>query len=149
MCFLNHINCKINIDKSEGLYYNVLNGSDIEIFTFYEYTQYSQKYEIKNQYLSDNVCEYLLEEISNPDDKIFRKILDKKEIEEEKQMMQVIEMLNKERAKLKRDSIKEGRVQCKIEHIKNMMKENLPIELICKITGMTENEIQKLKINKM
>lgn len=59
-------------------------------------------------------------------------------------MMQVIEMLNKERAKLKRDSIKEGRVQCKIEYIKNMMKENLPIELICKITGMTENEIQKL-----
>ena len=29
-----------------------------------------------------------------------------------------------------------------------MLKENLSIELICKITGMTENEIEQLKINK-
>jgi hypothetical protein len=27
---------------------------------------------------------------------------------------------------------------------RGMLKEKLPIELICKITGMTENEIKKL-----
>ena len=56
-------------------------------------------------------------------------------------MMQVIEMLNREREKLRKDSIKEG----KIEDIKNMIKENLPMKLICKITGMTEDEIKNIK----
>ncbi len=55
--------------------------------------------------------------------------------------MRVVEMLNREREKLREDSIKEG----KIEDIKNMIKENLPMKLICKITGMTEDEIKNIK----
>lgn len=64
-------------------------------------------------------------------------------------MMQVIETLNKEREKLREDSIKrgkiEGKVEGKIEDIKNMLKEKLPIELISRITGMTEKEIKSIK----
>lgn len=63
------------------------------------------------------------------------------EREVEGSMMQVIEMLNRERAKLREDSKREG----EIEYIKNMLKEKLPIDLICKITGMTENEIRNIK----
>ena len=45
-----------------------------------------------------------------------RSILEEIERGEEKQMMQVIEMLNKERAKLKADSINEGdKVRKKVE----------------------------------
>lgn len=64
-------------------------------------------------------------------------------------MMQVIEMLNRERAKLREDSINEGRIkgkiEGKIEDIKNMLKENFSIELICKITGMSKDEIKNIK----
>lgn len=63
------------------------------------------------------------------------------EREVEGSMMQVIEMLNRERAKLREDSKREG----EIEYIKNMLKEKLPIDLISRITGMTENEIRKIK----
>lgn len=80
-------------------------------------------------------------------------ILEEIEKKEENQMMQVIEMLNRERAKLREDSINEGitmgiakgKIDAKIEYIKNMLKEKLPIDLICKITGMTENEIRNIK----
>lgn len=71
------------------------------------------------------------------------------EREVEGSMMQVIEMLNRERAKLREDSINEGitkgKIDAKIEYIKNMLKEKLPIDLISRITGMTENEIRKIK----
>lgn len=60
-------------------------------------------------------------------------------------MMQVIETLNKEREKLRKDSIKRGKIEGKIEDIKNMLKEKLPIELISRITGMTEKEIKNIK----
>ena len=59
-------------------------------------------------------------------------------------MMQVIEMLKEDREKLRRESI----IQGKIEYIKNMLKEKLPIDLICKITGISEKEINKIKLNK-
>ncbi|MCI8411709.1 MAG: hypothetical protein HFJ40_04660 [Clostridia bacterium] len=78
-----------------------------------------------------------------------KKILRNIEMEEERPMMQVIETLNKEREKLREDSIKrgkiEGKVEGKIEDIKNMLKEKLPIELISRITGMTEKEIKSIK----
>ncbi len=63
-------------------------------------------------------------------------------------MMQIIETLNEERAKLIKDSIEEGRIkgkiEGKIEYVRNMLNEKIPIELICKVTKMTENEIRKL-----
>lgn len=37
----------------------------------------------------------------------------------------------------------EGRLQAKIEDIKNMLKEKLPIDLISRITGVSEEEIAK------
>ncbi len=61
-------------------------------------------------------------------------------------MMQIIETLNEERAKLIKDSINEGKKKCEIKHIKNMLKENLSIELISKITEMTESEIKRISI---
>ena len=41
--------------------------------------------------------------------------------------------------------IKTGIKQNKIEIIKNMLKENMPIELISKITGISQQEINKMK----
>ena len=68
-----------------------------------------------------------------------------KDIEEvEKSMMQIIETLNEERAKLIKDSIEEGRIKGKIEYIKNMLNEKIPMELICKVTGMSKGEIKKI-----
>ena len=71
-------------------------------------------------------------------------------------MMQIIETLNRERAKLVEDSInqgktegiKEGRIEEKIQCIKNMLIEKIPIKSICRITGMTENEIKKISSKK-
>lgn len=72
-------------------------------------------------------------------------------------MMQVIEMLNEEREKLRMDSIAQGRMQgikqgikegkeeLRIKHIKNMLKEKIPTELISKITGVIQKEINKIK----
>ncbi len=79
------------------------------------------------------------------------------DIEEvENSMMQIIETLNRERAKLVEDSInqgktegiKEGRIEEKIQCIKNMLIEKIPIKSICRITGMTENEIKKISSKK-
>ncbi len=68
-----------------------------------------------------------------------------KDIEEvEKSMMQIIETLNEERAKLIKDSIEEGRIKGKIEDIKNMLNEKIPIEVISRITGINEDEVKKI-----
>lgn len=81
-------------------------------------------------------------------DKI-EKILKNLGKEMDEPMMQVIEMLKEERMKLKEESINEGRIkgkiEGKIEDIKNMLKEKLPIDLICRITGMTKEEINRIK----
>lgn len=37
----------------------------------------------------------------------------------------------------------EGKIQAKIDDIKNMLKEKLPIDLISKITGVSEEEIKE------
>ena len=41
--------------------------------------------------------------------------------------------------------IKSGENKKKMEIIKNMLKENLPIDLISKITGASQKEIKKMK----
>ena len=38
-----------------------------------------------------------------------------------------------------------GIIENKIEIAKNMLKENLDIKMVSKVTGLTEKEVQKLK----
>lgn len=45
----------------------------------------------------------------------------------------------------KGDGIAEGEAKCKTEIAKNMLKENVNIELISKVTGLSLEEIEKLK----
>ena len=54
-------------------------------------------------------------------------------------MLAVLEMIREEKLK----DINTGRLQAKIEDIKNMLKEKLPIDLISRITGVSEEEIEK------
>ena len=39
----------------------------------------------------------------------------------------------------------DGKRQSKVEIIKNMLKENLPTDLISKITGISQQQINKMK----
>ena len=44
-----------------------------------------------------------------------------------------------------RDGMKDGEEKGKKEIAKNMLKENMPIEVISKLTGLSQEEIEKLK----
>lgn len=79
-----------------------------------------------------------------------KKFLKKLKIGDDIVMLAVIDMINEEKRLRKIELEKqwangkaEGRTQAKIDYVKNMLKEKLPIELISKITGMTEEEIKK------
>ena len=79
-----------------------------------------------------------------------KKFLKKLKIGDDIVMLAVIDMINEEKRLRKIELEKqwangkaEGRTQAKIDYVKNMLKEKLPIELISKITGMTEKEIKK------
>lgn len=61
------------------------------------------------------------------------------------QMLAAIELIQKTNRELIQTGRKEGKKEGKIEVIKNMLKENLSISLISKITGLTEEEIKKYK----
>ena len=54
------------------------------------------------------------------------------------------DMMNVEREEGKLEGIKEGRIAEQISMAKSMKKENIDIELIKKITGLTIDEIKKL-----
>ena len=69
-------------------------------------------------------------------------------------MLAVIDMINEEKRQRKIELEKrwndgkaegkaEGKIQAKIHYIKNMLKEKLPIDLISRITGVSEEEIEK------
>ena len=65
-------------------------------------------------------------------------------------MLAVIDMINEEKRQRKielekkwNDGKAEGKIQAKIEDIKNMLKEKLSIDLISRITGVSEEEIEK------
>ena len=58
-------------------------------------------------------------------------------------MLAVFDMIREEKLKDINIGRKEGRLQAKIEDIKNMLKEKLPIDLISRITGVSEEEIEK------
>ncbi len=95
-----YINCRINIDKRKRLYYNIQNRSDIEIFTIKEYLLYKEKYENNTTELNDNEEKYETTEIKNPHDKIFRKLLDKKE-----NAVQIINEFLEKEEKITKDDI--------------------------------------------
>ena len=44
-----------------------------------------------------------------------------------------------------KDGMKDGEEKGKKEIAKNMLKENMPIEVISKLTGLSQEEIEKLK----
>ena len=48
-------------------------------------------------------------------------------------------------ANIRRDAIEEGIEKGKIEIAKNMLKKNMPLSDIVELTGLTKEEIQKLK----
>lgn len=70
-------------------------------------------------------------------------IINKLRKDDDENMLAVLEMLDRENARIRN----EGRQEGKIEYIKNMLKEELSIELICKITGLKKEEIEKIQKN--
>ena len=62
-------------------------------------------------------------------------------------MLAVFDMIREESKRIfndgKKAGIKTGIQQNRIKHIKNMLKEKLPIDLITKITGASKEEIEK------
>lgn len=59
----------------------------------------------------------------------------------EKPMLAVLDMIEKENKRIFRDGKKEG----KLETAKKMLEEDIPIDIIMKVTGLKEEEIEKLK----
>ena len=64
-------------------------------------------------------------------------------------MMTVFETIEQDNKRVFKRGIKQGekngKRQSTLEIIKNMLKENLPIDLISKITGISQKEISKMK----
>lgn len=60
-------------------------------------------------------------------------------------MLAAIELIQKTNRQLIQTGKREGKIEGKIEVIKNMLKENFPISLIAKVTELTEEEIKKYK----
>lgn len=67
---------------------------------------------------------------------------------DDKEMLQIIETLREEREDLKRESIKEGKEEGRKEEkqkiIKEMLKRNMPIELIAEITNFSKKKIKEI-----
>ena len=62
-----------------------------------------------------------------------------------KKVMTVFETIEEDNKLIFSNGMKAGIRQNKVEIIKNMLKENLPIDLISKITGISQKEINKMK----
>lgn len=56
-------------------------------------------------------------------------------------MSGVIEMIKKENQMY----VNMGRKEIQVKLIKNMLKEKLSIEVICKVTGLDKNKIEQIK----
>lgn len=72
-----------------------------------------------------------------------KKILKNMNVGGDGDMLAVFDMIREEKLKDINTGRIEGRLQAKIEDIKNMLKEKLPIDLISRITGVSEEEIKK------
>lgn len=62
-----------------------------------------------------------------------------------RKMMTVFETIEEDNKRIFSKGMKTGSRQSKVEIIKNMLKENLSIDLISKITGVSQKEINKMK----
>ena len=66
-----------------------------------------------------------------------------------RKMMTVFETIEQDNKRIfrrgKKEGIIQGEINGKLKVIKNMLKENLPIDLISKITGISQQEINKMK----
>ena len=62
-----------------------------------------------------------------------------------KEMLAVLDMIDRERSQLRRDAMREGKREGKIEIIKNMLKRKMSIDEISEITGMKKEKILKIK----
>ena len=78
-----------------------------------------------------------------------KEILKNIDIGGESDMLAVFDMIREENERIfndgKRSGIKTGSNKRNLEIIKNMLKEKLPLELISKITGVSEKEISQMK----
>lgn len=74
-----------------------------------------------------------------------KSILKKLDFGGDVQMLAAIELIQKTNRQLIQTGKREGKIEGKIEVIKNMLKENFPISLIAKVTELTEEEIKKYK----
>lgn len=67
-------------------------------------------------------------------------------------MLAVLEMIEEENKRIFRDGeksgIRKGKKEGMKETAKNMLKENADTEFIARVTGLTKEEIEKLKVNK-
>lgn len=60
-------------------------------------------------------------------------------------MLAVLEMIEEDDKRIFRRGKKEGKIEGKREDAKAMIKENIPIDIIMKVTKLTKKEIDKLK----
>lgn len=72
-----------------------------------------------------------------------KEILKKLDVGGDDGMLAVLDMIKREKI----ETLNKGRLEGKVEDIKNMIREKLPIDLISKITGMTKTEIEKYTKN--
>lgn len=66
---------------------------------------------------------------------------------EEKNMLAVLEMIDRENARIRKEGRKEGKLESKLQIVKNMLKEQFTLSMISKITGLKISEIEKIKKN--
>jgi predicted transposase/invertase (TIGR01784 family) len=86
-----------------------------------------------------------------------KELLENKNTGGEEKMLAVVEMIQRETTKAietgRKEGIKEGikegrkegRYEKKIEIAKEMLKNNMTLEMICKITHLTPKEVEKIK----
>ena len=74
-----------------------------------------------------------------------KEILKNIDIGGEGDMLAVFDMIREENERIFNDGRKVGIETGIKQTIKNMLKEKLPLELIAKITGVSEKEISKMK----
>lgn len=99
------------------------------------------------KYFLNIIVNYILEQNEREEGK---KIIDKIENErgENKDMLNMIRVIEEENASLRREGRKEGRKegykQAQKEIAKTLLKRKMTLEEIAKITGMTISEIEKI-----
>ncbi len=59
-------------------------------------------------------------------------------------MLAVLEMIDRENAMIEARGVRKG----KLETAKKMLEENIPMQVIIKVTGLTGKQIMKLNTNK-